>query len=197
MQSVKKHILSLMLLALLSLAAGVFAQETIDCIDYSGQPDVRCKYYRIFDTRGAILYVVPPEAKLVKANAIPGASFYVLAPDEKNYGRDTLTLELSEDSSIVKNLRAVQGDPDSGLVKLRVGSKYELKNFRLGTSEDADATDPIISLVYNFYVPYLKYIVEGKEVTDASKLQYEVGDTMQVDVEAIIPFGPAKGRVVR
>ena len=196
MQSVKKHILSLFVLALLSLATGVFAAvENVDCIDYNGNPDVRCKYFRIWDTRTAVLYVVPPESALVKRNAIPGASFYVFAPDEEKYSRDMLTLELSEDSTIVKNHKAVKGDADSGLVKLRVGSRYELKNFRLGTSDNADATDPLISLVYNFYVPYLKYIVEGKEVTDASKLQYEVGDTMLVDVEAIIPFGPAKGRV--
>ena len=65
----------------------------------------------------------------------------------------------------------------------------------LGTADDISATDPIVSLVYNFYVPYLKYIVKGKEVTDASKLSYEVRDTMHVDVEAIIPIGPAKGRV--
>ena len=195
MQSVKKHILSLLFLALLSLATGAFAIESIDCIDYNGSPDVRCKYFRIWDTRTAVLYVVPPESALVKKNAIPGASFYVFAPQEKKIGRDTLTLQLSADSSDIFNLRAVKADADSGLVKLRVGSRYELHNFQLGTSDDAEATDPIVSLVYNFYVPYLKYIVKDKEVTDASKLQYEVGDTMQVDVEAIIPFGPAKGRV--
>ena len=195
MQSVKNHILSLMMFTLLCLAAGAFALESIDCIDYSGKPDVRCKYYRIWDNRGAILYVVPPEADLVKKNAIKGASFFIYAPQEKDYGRDTLTLELSEDSSIVKNMKAVKADEDSGLVKLRVGSRYKLYNLMLGTAEDEAATDPIVSLVYNFYVPYLKYIVKGEEVTDASKLQYEVGDTMHVDVEAIIPIGPAKGRV--
>ncbi len=195
MQSVKNHILSLMLFALLCLAAGAFALESIDCIDYSGKPDVRCKYYRISEIRGAILYVVPPEADLVKKNAIKGASFFIYAPQEKDYGRDTLTLELSKDSSVVHNMEPVKADEDSGLVKLRVGSRYKLYNLMLGTAEDESATDPIVSLVYNFYVPYLKYIVKGKEVTDASKLQYEVGDTMHVDVEAIVPIGPAKGRV--
>ena len=124
MQSVKHHILSLMMFTLLCLAAGAFALESIDCIDYSGKPDVRCKYYRIWDNRGAILYVVPPEADLIKKNAIKGASFFIYAPQEKDYGRDTLTLELSEDSSVVHNMEPVKADEGSGLVKLRVGSRY-------------------------------------------------------------------------
>ena len=196
MQFIKGHVFSLLMLSVLWLSAGAFALETIDCIKYdTDKPDVRCKYYRIWDTRGAILYVVPPDADLVKKNAIKGASFFVYAPDERKIGRDTLTLQLSADSSDIFNLRAVQSDPDSGLVKLRVGSRYKLENFQLGTSDDAAATDPIVSLVYNFYVPYLKYYVKGEEVTDVSKLQYEVGDTMHVDVEAIIPIGTAKDRV--
>ena len=205
MQSVKNHILSLAILALLCFATGAFALESVDCINYSGNPDVRCKYSRIWDDHVAIVYVVDPDSDIVRKNAIPDASFYVYAPQEEKIGRDTLKLEFL-DSTIVKNLEPVvsapvkipdtgKPNPDSGLVKLRVGSRYELKNFMLGTSDNPDATESIVSLVYNFYVPYLKYIVEGKEVTDASKLQYEVGDAMLVDVEAIIPFGPAKGRV--
>ena len=195
MRFIKGHVLSFVLLSLLCFATGVWSVESIDCVNYKGDPDVRCKYFRIWDNRGAILYVVPPESSLVKKNAIKGADFLVYAPQEKKIGRDTLTLQLSADSSDIFNLAPVKADEDSGLVKLRVGSTYKLYNFMLGTSEDASATDPIVSLVYNFYVPYLKYIVKGKEVTDASKLSYEVRDTMHVDVEAIIPIGPAKGRV--
>ena len=195
MRFIKGHVLSFVLLSLLWLATGAWSVESIDCVNYNDSPDVRCKYFRIWDNRGAILYVVPPESLLVKKNAIKGASFYVYAPQEREIGRDTLTLQLSADSSDVANLASVKADEDSGLVKLRVGSIYELYNFMLGTADDISATDPIVSLVYNFYVPYLKYIVKGKEVTDASKLSYEVRDTMHVDVEAIIPIGPAKGRV--
>lgn len=195
MRFIKGHILSFVLVSLLGLATGALGVESIDCINYTGKPDVRCMYYRIFDSRGASLYVVPPDSALIKKNAIKGATFYVYAPQEKEVGRDTLTLQLSADSSDIFNLKAVKADEDSGLVKLRIKSNYQLYNFQLGTSDDAFATDPIVSLVYNFYVPYLKYYVKGKEVTDVSKLSFEVGDTMHVDVEAIIPIGKAKDRV--
>lgn len=195
MRFIKGHILSFVLVSLLSLATGALGVESIDCINYTGKRDVRCMDYRIFDTRGASLYVVHPGDTLKKKYAIKGASFYVYAPQEKEIGRDTLTLQLSADSSDIFNLRAVKADEDSGLVKLRIKSNYKLYNFMLGTSDDASATDPIVSLVYNFYVPYLKYYVKGEEVTDVSKLSFEVGDTMHVDVEAIIPIGKAKDRV--
>ena len=222
MQFFKGHILLFVLLSLLSLATGAFAVEEIDCIDYTtDKPDVRCQYYRIFDGRTASLYVVPPESALVKKNAIIGATFYVYAPREKSVGRDTLTLKLQSDNSDVENLKKVVSvseplkvpnvdsikdpetntipdsirNPDLGLVKLNLKSNYKLYNFQLGTSDDESASDPIVSLVYNFYVPKLKYYVDGKEVTDVSKLSFEVGDTMHVDVEAIIPIGKAKDRV--
>ena len=222
MQFFKGHILLFVLLSLLSLATGAFAVEEIDCINYTtDKPDVRCQYYRIFDGRTASLYVVPPESALVKKNAIIGATFYVYAPQEKRVGRDTLTLKLQSDNSDVKNLKKVVSvseplkvpnvdsikdpetntipdsirNPDLGLVKLNLKSNYKLYNFQLGTSDDESASDPIVSLVYNFYVPKLKYYVDGKEVTDVSKLSFEVGDTMHVDVEAIIPIGKAKDRV--
>ena len=197
MLQVKKHFLSLLMLSLLCFTTGALALEKIDCINYDGKPDGRCKYYRIFDSRGANLWVVPPgENPYDKSLAIKGAEFYVYAPEEDNYDRDggLFTLELSNKEPI-KNLSKVKSDESTGLVVIRIGSHYQLENFMLGTSNDASATDPVVSLVYNFYEPQLKYYVEGKEVTSKTLLSYEVGDTMYVDVEAIIPFGPNSGKL--
>ena len=200
MLQVKKHFLSLLMLSLLCFTTGVFALEEIDCINYDGKHDGRCKYYRIFDTRGAELWVVPSEKReesYDKSLAIKGATFYVYAPQEGNYDRDggLFTLELMSNGEPLKNLSVVKSDEERGVVKIRIGSHYQLENFMLGTSNDASATDPVVSLVYNFYEPQLKYYVEGKEVTSKTLLSYEVGDTMYVDVEAIIPFGPNSGKL--
>jgi len=100
----KKHFLSFIILSLLCLATGVLANENVDCINYTDSPDVRCKYYRIWNVRGSQLYVVPPDSALIKKNAIKGASFYIYAPQEKSVGRDTLSLFLASDSSDVFNL---------------------------------------------------------------------------------------------
>lgn len=192
----KKHLLSFLLLSLFCLATGVFANEDVDCINYTGEPDVRCKYYRIWNVRGSQLYVVPPDAALIKKNAIKGASFYVYAPQEAKVGRDTLSLYLAEDSTDVFNLTPVKSTADSGLVNLRISSNYPLYNFMLGTSEDETASDPVVSLVYNFYVPYLKYYDDDhKEITKKTDLSLEVGDTLTVHVEALIPIGPRTDRI--
>ena len=60
MQCIKKHFLSALVLSVLGFSTAVSALENIDCIDYSGEPDGRCQYYRIMDNRGARLWVVPP-----------------------------------------------------------------------------------------------------------------------------------------
>ena len=199
MQFLKKNIVSLLVLSTLCLSTGVFALESVDCINYDSVPDVRCKYYRIEDVRGAQLYVVPPNMVLKKANAIKGASFYVFAPDEKSMSRDILTLKQIPDDGDEKdivNMTKVKANQDSGLVNLAVSSRHELFNFRLGTSEDAEASDPIISLVYNFYVPEVKYYDDkGNEITKKTTTSLKVLDTMKVHVEAVIPVGPRKGRV--
>ncbi len=209
MLQVRTYFLLPLLLLLLCFSTGVWALEDeelekLDCRDYKAVPDEYkglCKYYRIWDDRGAQLWVVPPgENPFDKKAAIKGATFYVYAPEENKYGRDTLTLELndsklSREEALVKNLSEVKSDSDSGFVKIRIGSRYELNNFRLGTSDDAEGSNVMVSLIYSFYVPVLRYYVDGELVTSKSQMSYEVGDTMHVDVEAIIPVGKAKDRV--
>ena len=200
----KIRILPLLLLSLLCFSTGVFAQEDVDCSEYESVPDEfrgLCKFYRIWDDRGALLWMVPPgENPYDKSLAIPGKEFYVYAPLADKIGSDSLTFELdnsklSKEEARIGNLSAVKADDQTGLVQIRVGSNYKLYNFVLGPSGDAVGSDPVISLIYNFYVPYLKYFVDGEEITKKSQMSYEVGDTMHVDVEAYIPVGPAKGHV--
>ena len=201
MRFLKGHFLTVAWLSMLCLSTGSFADDLIRCVDEktlemleSDETAELCKFYRINDSRKAKLWVVPAgEDPKDSTLAIRGHSFYVYAPQEQKL--DSIKLMLKSDNSEVKNLTAVTSPETDGLVRLGISSPYGVYNFNLGTSDDNVASHTYVSIVYNFYVPRLKYIVKGEVVTDVSKLQYEVGDTMHVDVEAIIPVGPKKGLV--
>ena len=140
MLQVKTNFLSLILLSMLSFSTGVFALDYPDCSDYESVPDEEkglCKYYRIWDDRGAQLWVVPPgENPYNKSAAIKGATFYVYAPKEEGLSRDSLTLQLndsklSKEEAIIKKLTAVTAD-EEGLVNVRIGSRYEFPAGHVG-----------------------------------------------------------------
>ncbi len=190
----KNHILSFVLLSVLALSTVSFA---VDCKNYTGTEEQKgmCFYKRIEANGGPNLFLLDENQ-----DTIPGASFYVYAPQLD--GKDYVTLRTKPDTtkkldaSDVSNLQFVQLDPGVKKLSLTISSHYELFNFELGTSEDAQGINSTISLLYNFYVPQLKYYVEGKEITDpSSELKCEVGETILVDVKAIVPVGPAKNRV--
>ena len=201
MRFFKGHFLSIFVLSIAALSTSSLATDVI-CVDESDPTAVKtledengvCKYYRIEDGRRVELYVVPDgEDPRNKAAAIRNANFYVFAPQAQKL--DSVVLVLKSDDSKVTNLMPVKSDADKGVVAMGINSHYKLYNLNLGTADDELATNPRVSLVYNYYVPYLKYFVEGKEVTNLSKLQYEVGDTMYVDVEAYVPVGPRQDLV--
>ena len=201
MRFFKGHFLSIFVLSIAALSTSSLATDVI-CVDESDPTAVKtlededgvCKYYRIEDGRRVELYVVPDgEDPRNKAAAIRNANFYVFAPQAQKL--DSVVLVLKSDDSKVTNLMPVKSDADKGVVAMGINSHYKLYNLNLGTADDELATNPRVSLVYNYYVPYLKYFVEGKEVTNLSKLQYEVGDTMYVDVEAYVPVGPLQDQV--
>lgn len=192
MQFFKEHMSAVLAFLLLSLFATMAFADDVDCVNYKDL-DPRCKYARIWSTRGAQLYVVNPGDPLKKAYALPDKDFLIYSPNK--VGSDTLRVYLASDSSEVRSLSSVHSDKDSGLVNLRIYGHYPYENFQLGTAVSETDPDPIISLVYSFYAPTLEYSVEGKVVTELSKLDYKVGDTVKVDVRALIPYGPQKDRL--
>ena len=201
MQIIKNQILALMLLLLFFFAANSFAAETI-CVDESNPaevktiPDSLCKFVRIYDGRLAELYKVPDgKDARDKRNAVKGATFYVYYPKAQTTKLDTLSLTFKSDGSKVTYLNKVQLAENDSTVFLSVRSHRKLYNFNLGISLDDQASDPKVMFVYNFYVPYLKYYVDGKEVTDFTKLQYQVGESVKVDVKAYVPVGPSTDQI--
>lgn len=198
------HMVSLLLLALLLLATGVFAEaEKVDCTNYKeGVTDSRCSYHRISNSdaqnpgfaKPSLCATDAPDHKSCKSYRQPGASFEIYAPQA---GAKGLHILLSADSSEVVNATPVtspSSGPDSGYVRLLAYSFYPMDNVHLGVIDDMNV-DPGVSLVLNFYAPQVKYYVEGAEVTSASQFAPEVGDTIVVDAKLFIPIGPKAGQM--
>ncbi|MCQ2102427.1 MAG: hypothetical protein MJY98_04290 [Fibrobacter sp.] len=192
MQFLKGHISVILALMLLSIFSTAVWADDVDCVNFKDKPDVRCKYYRIWSTRGAQLYVVDPDSAIIKKNALPDKEFLVYLP--RKVSKDTVRAFLAADSSEIKNMTPVKSDKDSGLVNIRVTGNYPYYNYQLGTAMREDDPDPLVNLVYSFYAPELEYSIDGKVVTDRDILERVVGDEIEVDVRAVIPVGPQKTR---
>lgn len=198
------HMVSQLLLALLFLATGVFAEaEKVDCTNYKeGETDTRCSYHRIANADAkSIGFAKPslcatdaPDHKSCKNYRVADASFEIYAPQA---GAKGLHILLSADSSEVVNATPVKSaatGADSGYVRLMAYSFYPMDNIHLGVIDDINV-DPGVSLVLNFYAPQVKYYVGGEEVTSASQFSPEVGDTIVVDAKLFIPIGPKTGQI--
>ena len=207
MRLLKWHILSFILLSIVSLSTLAFA--SIDCTDYDALPqeikDAKvCNYYRIQSTGARpVLYVFDGNIR-TKEYAKKNEPFYVYAPDLSAIP-DTVGVYLCADpdaatctrgDDVGELLTPVVSSPKSGIVKLGLENRYERYNFRLGTATDLTAT-PSEDIIYNFYTPTLRYKVDGKTVTSKWKLpeDVKVHDTITVEVEMVIPVGPKKDLV--
>lgn len=188
----KRNIVFFALSVLLS-ATGLLAQETVDCIDYSGDPDQRCVYQRIeAGPKGVNLFVVPEGEDVIPANAIPNAKFFVYAPKASS---DSISIVLNKDNSSVTHMGSIVAN-DSGMAGVIVNALYPIYNVVVGTALAADGKYNI-ARVYNYYAPEVEFCLdeECKEpVTSKTKLQLEVGDSLTVYVRAYIPVGPNAGK---
>jgi len=187
----KWHISIILMLMLLSVFSTVAFADDVDCITYTDSlPDDRCKYGRIWSVHKGQLFVVAPGDSLLKKNALRDQEFLVYLPRET--GDTVLVKKYYGDSSEVKNFSPVVSSHDSGLVNLAISGHYPIYHVPVGTAQNSEDKAPKVMLYYNFYAPTLEYSVNGKVVTNASELKYEVGDTVKVKVRAVIPIGPEK-----
>ena len=187
-----QHFFGVIYLLLLALATGVFAVEKIDCVNYSGEPDSRCMYLRVLSSKGFGLFVVPEGEEVVTSNALINEDFYVYAPLADNDSVDVFQQEGGTNKAVSHMEKVNSGE--TGILKLGIKGLYPHTNIAVGTAP-SESSDPNIFRVYNFYAPALKYYVEGKQVTDLTKLRLEVGDTLRVDVQAVVTLGPGTDNV--
>lgn len=97
----------LILLSLLAVAAGAFAVENVDCINYEGEIHPLCKFTRIETTKSFILYTMEEGVQVQKANGKPTNSlknndFYVYAPKAEN---DSLEFFLKPDTAVFDGMK--------------------------------------------------------------------------------------------
>ena len=180
-------------LSVLLSATGLLAQETVDCIEYSGAPDVRCDYQRLdAGPKGVNLFVVPDGMDVVRENAIPGAKFFVYAPKASS---DSVTVKLYPGDTPVTHMGSVVAN-EKGLVGVAVNALYPIYNVVVGTALASDGNYNIAK-VYNFYAPSVEFCLDEKckePVTKKTKLQLEVGDELTVYARLYIPVGPDSGK---
>jgi hypothetical protein len=190
MQFLNRHF-SLLFLWLLLLPAGLWAQESIDCIDYEGDdPDPRCHYQLLQTpvTKGQKLFVVPEGDEPVFANALPNTDFFIYAPKASS---DSVVMTLASGGAQVSHMEKVNSGDDR-FVGVVVNAKFPIYNVAVGTALNADA-DFNIGKVYNFYVPGVQYCLDkdcDEPISEETKVQLEVGDELKVYVRAYIPIGP-------
>ena len=179
----------LLWLSLLLFTTGVFAQEKIDCRNYSSSTDSRCAYVRIEKGAGMYLFVVPDgEDPQDASQAIPYAEMYVYAPLADN---DSVTYKLYVEGTDIENRQKLVAN-DQGLIAVSVNGLYPIYNVMLGVSTREDMEDVSINRVYNFYAPTLEYCLDAdckKKIEDKniSATKMEVGDTLTIYVRAIKP----------
>ncbi len=195
------HMVSLLLLALLCLATGAFAQTKEEsCVPYvDGKTNPRCKYYRVSNADAS-----SPSSALPKLCAtddpaiqgcpaehlVPGAEFDVYAPEA---GAKGLHIQLRETNAELSNGETVTAGSD-GYLSLRAYSFYPINDVRLGVKTSSMA-NPNLIFILNFYTPEVKYYVDNKLVTSATEFNPNVGDTITVTAKLFIPeeFGPNGG----
>ena len=191
MQFLNRNIACL-LLWLLLLPAGLLAQEKVDCIDYSGsEPDPRCVYQRLeAGAKGVGLFVVPADMDAIPANAIPNKDFYVYAPKANS---DSVSLTLQNGGDKISHMKVVNSG-ETGVQGVIFDALYPIYNVAVGTALENDGTYSI-ARVYNYYVPGVQFCEDSKcekPISDVTKIQLEVGDSLVVYARAFIPVGPGK-----
>jgi len=191
MQNLNRNI-ALLFLSLLLPATGLLAQETVDCIGYSGdEPDSRCVYQRFgAGGKGTNLFVVPAEMDAIPANALKNTDFYVYAPKADS---DSVDVTLQNGGAKVSHMKVVNSG-EAGVQGVIVNANYPVYNVALGTAITNDGSYAI-ARVYNFYVPGVQYCLDEAckdPVTDLTKIQLEVGDEVTIYARTFIPVGPNK-----
>ena len=171
---------------LLLMAAWGFAGVNYsgDCIN-DAKPDSRCVYLPLDVGQMIGLYVEDPPKS---GNRLKNASLYVYAP---NAGSDTIVFTVGSD--VVANGQMFTSD-NNGYVVTGVTGHWTVSNAPLGVSVNLSMQDVNVIYVYNFYVPEFQFCEDAdcKEViSDISNIQLNVGDTLPVYVQSVVPLGPS------
>ena len=179
---------------LLLMAAWGFAGVNFngDCIN-DASPDSRCVYLPLDVGQTIGLYVKDMDNGSASLNyRLPNEDVYIYAP---NAGSDTIVFTVGSD--VVANGQMFTSD-NNGYVVTGVVGHWPISNAPLGVSRDGSMQDVNVIYVYNYYVPEFQFCEDAdckQVITDISAIQLNVGDTLPIYVQTVIPQGPSKGKL--
>lgn len=186
-------VMTLLLLSVWGFAGTFFSG---DCIN-DAKPDKRCVYLPLDMGQTIGLYVKDEKNGDPAINyRLPDSPVYIYAP---NAGSDTIVFTVGKDTvSNGEMFKSEASGQYKGYVVTGVTGHWTISNAELGVSPDASMQDVNILYVYNFYVPEFQFC-EDKDckqvISDVSDIQLNVGDTLPVYVQSVIPLGPSKGKL--
>ena len=186
---------TLLLLAAWGFAGGNFSG---DCIN-DAKPDNRCVYLPLDMGQTIGLYVKDEDNGDPAINyRLPSTPVYIYAPSA---GSDTIVVTVGKDTVTNGEMFVSEADGKyKGYVVTGVTGHWTISNAELGVSPEASMLEEKINVlyVYNFYVPDFQFC-EDKDckqvISDISNIQLNVGDTLPVYVQSVIPLGPSKGKL--
>lgn len=206
------HVLAKLPLAV--LVCGTVAFAAIDCtvtdfssLSSSDSADVAnyCRYGIVNTSAGINIFTHPDGTPALRRNAIPNSLFYLYSSKDSlttlercsANADDSLNCKSAASDSIVtlKKGSAVNSGATDSVVAVSVSAAYPLYNAALGVMTAPDA-NPEIARYYNFYLPQIRYLDSaGKVITKEQVFDVEVGQSVKITVQAIVPFGPRAGKV--
>lgn len=177
---------------LLLLAAGGFAST--DC----SAATINCGKAKTFylpltwdETWGRLvgLYVEDMDKK-----KIPNKELYVYAPDA-GAGKNVY---FKVDETVVANGAKYTSSAVDSVVKISAWGVYPDSNIALGVAVDPGMSSINVMFFFNFYAPKIRFCEDADcnvEITDLSKIQLNVGESMHVYVQAVVAMGPDIGKL--
>ena len=197
------------------LVCGTAAFAAVDCIvtDLSSLSSSDsaivanyCRYGIVNTSAGLVVYTHPDTTPAVRRYAYPNSLFYLYSEKDDSLSTvekcatntdDSLNCKNAASDSVIvlKNGSAVFSGAKDSVVFVSVSSSYPLYNAAVGVLTTPEAR-PEIARYYNFYLPEIRYLDSaGNVITKESAFNVEVGQSVKITVQAIVPFGPNAGLV--
>ena len=134
-------------------------------------------------------------------NKLPNTPVYIYSP---NAGKESAYFTLRgadfphDNSAILKNGDHFISDASTAEVRIWAWGVRPATDIVLGTAV-SDLMEPVyVKFIFNFYAPMIRFCKDvdcDTVITDVSEIQLNVGESMPVYVQAVVPMGPDSGKV--
>ena len=165
-----------------------------------------CRYGIVNTSAGLAVYTHPDTTPAQRKYAYPNSLFYLYSLKDDSLSTvekcsantdDSLNCRNAASDSvfILRNGTAVNSGAKDSVVNVSISAAYPLYNAPIGVLTALEAS-PEIARYYNFYLPEIRYLDSaGNSITKESAFNAEVGRSVKITVQAIVPIGPKAGKV--